>query len=123
MGMFDDITFDYRMPDGFDGYGYQTKDLDCACDAYEITPVGRLILTYSSGYSNDDVEKPLGDTNFKGELNIYTSSGFGSTRATHDYNLMFVDGNLAVIKCNITGVELVFDPVNVASLPKPAATA
>jgi hypothetical protein len=35
MGMFDSITFQ--------GIEYQTKDLDCNCDFYEINAEGRLM--------------------------------------------------------------------------------
>lgn len=37
MGMFDTVTFHYRMPDGETCPEYQTKDLDCECAFYEIS--------------------------------------------------------------------------------------
>ncbi|QBC03362.1 hypothetical protein EWI30_15275 [Enterobacter cloacae] len=43
MGMFDMVTFRYRMPDGKTGSEYQTKDLDCECAFYEISADGRLL--------------------------------------------------------------------------------
>lgn len=43
MGMFDTVTFHYRMPDGETESEYQTKDLDCECAFYEISAEGRLL--------------------------------------------------------------------------------
>lgn len=109
MGMFDDITFRYRMPDGYDGTNYQSKDLHCGCDEYEISPQGRLIRKYSSGYP-DDTQLPLGDIEHDGFLNIYTDEDFGSSRKWHEYDLFFRAGSLVTIKCHTTGIELVFEP-------------
>lgn len=105
MGMFDDITFRYRMPDGFDGDDYQSKDLDCSMDRYEVTPDGKLVRTYSSGYP-DDIPQPLGDVRHEGVLNIYTSVG----RKWHEYDLVFKSGTLISIRCNQTDSELLFEP-------------
>jgi hypothetical protein len=43
MGMFDTVTFRYRMLDGETESEYQTKDLDCECAFYEISAEGRLL--------------------------------------------------------------------------------
>lgn len=107
--LFDYIRFDYRMPDGFDGYEFQSRDLECACDPYEVNAAGRL-MRLSSGGGPDGTELPVGDLNYSGELNIYTNVGFGAKRTWHDYNLTFVDGTLTVIKCNRSGIDLLFDP-------------
>lgn len=40
MGMFDTVTFRYRMPDGETGPDYQTIELDCGCDGYQISADG-----------------------------------------------------------------------------------
>lgn len=40
MGMFDTVTFHYRMRDGETESEYQTKDLDCECAFYGISAEG-----------------------------------------------------------------------------------
>lgn len=40
MGMFDTVKFRYRMPNGKVESDYQTKDLECLCDFYEISSGG-----------------------------------------------------------------------------------
>ena len=114
MGMFDEVNFDHRMPDGFLAPdAYQTKGLNCAGDTYEITPDGRLVLTYSSGYPND-VRQPLGDVHHTGSLKISTDECLGDV--WHEYDLSFVDGSLRVIRCHQTGVEVVFEPSQMPTL-------
>ena len=81
MGMFDDIKFRYRMPDGYDGNDYQSKDLDCSMDQYEVTPDGKLVRIYSSGYP-DNVPLPLRDVRHDGLLNIYTALAKNGTNTT-----------------------------------------
>ncbi|MFC6478592.1 hypothetical protein ACFQDN_21745 [Pseudomonas asuensis] len=66
MGMYDDVSFSYRMPNGRDGYNFQTKDLECRLDEYEVTPSGRLVRIVS----DDEIERPLGDLNHHGWLDI-----------------------------------------------------
>lgn len=43
MGMFDEIVCNYPIPGEKLGAVYQTKDLVCAMEEYEITAEGRLI--------------------------------------------------------------------------------
>ncbi|EBL6729321.1 hypothetical protein K5A76_004099 [Salmonella enterica subsp. enterica serovar Bredeney] len=43
MGMFDEVRFSYRMPDGYDGEDFQTKDQECDGSFYEIDDMGRLL--------------------------------------------------------------------------------
>ncbi len=43
MGRFDTVRFRYRMPDGVTGTDFQTDDLDCECEFYEISAEGRLL--------------------------------------------------------------------------------
>ena len=113
MGMFDDVEFRYRMPDGYEGCGYQSKSLDCTRDEYVVTPDGRLHRRYSSGFLNE-VRQPLGDLTFDGELNIYTSEL--GTNVWHEYDLIFVQGSLREIRCHQTGRRVVFEPVPVPRL-------
>ncbi len=108
MGMFDDIEFDYRMPDGFESRsGYQSKDLECTGDRYEVTPNGRIVRSYYSGWPRDDEKRPLGDLHYNGMLNIY-DGGFGG--AWHEYDLEFRDGDLIAIHCHQTRGRLLFEP-------------
>lgn len=108
MGMFDDVTFQYRMPDGYEGARYQSKTLECTGDEFVVTPEGRLRRRYSSGYP-DESPKPLDDIDFEGELNIYTSE-FGTER-WHEYDLIFVKGVLTKIRCHQTVGYLIFEPL------------
>lgn len=108
MGMFDYIKFRYRMPDGFDGFDgdqYQSKDLDCSLDQYEITPCGKLVRTYGSGYP-DDVQRPLSGVYLTGVLNICNGVG----RKAHVYDLVFRLGALVSIRCHQTDSDLLFEP-------------
>ncbi|MBJ2078284.1 hypothetical protein [Serratia ureilytica] len=68
MGMFDTVTFRYRMPDGVTGTDFQTKDLDCECEFYEITSDGRLLRW------QDDGERK--DVDFEGMLTLSASDGY-----------------------------------------------
>jgi hypothetical protein len=116
MGMFDDVEFKYRMPDGYEGRSFQSKSLDCTGDEYVVMPEGRLHRRYSSGYP-DDVRKPLGDIAFDGELNIYTSEL--GTDSWHEYDLIFVQGDLRTIRCYQTDGHLIFEPLSVQQSSDP----
>jgi len=121
MGMFDDVDFEHRMPDGFLALGgYQSKDLDCAGDCYEITADGRLVATSRSGYQSEN-PKPLGDVHYDGVLNIYGSEW--PSLKPHEYDLSFVAGELRVIRCSQTGVEVVFEPKALATMQNDSAQA
>nr|CAC79147.1 hypothetical protein 12.7 kDa [uncultured bacterium] len=102
MGMFDEVRFSYRMPDGFKGGSFQTKSLDCLMDMYEVTPAGRLVRTHVF----EETDRPLGDMNFSGELHMRGEFGGG------DYTLEFVDGSLAAIRCKGIAGRLLFDPAH-----------
>lgn len=108
MGMYDDVDIKLRMPDGYESDGYQSKDLDCMLDQYEVNGAGRLIRTYVGGILDEDFKRPAGDVNFNGILNIYTSF---FTRQRHEYDLEFVDGTLKVIHCHQTKTQMLFDPL------------
>ncbi|HCJ7367796.1 hypothetical protein [Enterobacter cloacae complex sp. 2022EL-00788] len=81
MGIFDTVTFRYRLPDGVTGTEFQTKDLDCQCEFYEISPEGRLL----GWQKNDDLK----DTEYNGMLTLSASDG---------YHLYFEQGTLAWIE-------------------------
>ena len=53
MGMFDTVTFRYRLPDGVTGTEFQTKDLDCQSESYEISAEGRLLRWMEDGTRTD----------------------------------------------------------------------
>ncbi len=107
MGVFDDVRFDYRMPDGYETFGYQTKDVGCTGDTYQVSAQGRLLRTSSSGWPDGD--RPLVDLCFHGVLNIYDSDNIRGT-GWHEYDLTFVGGNLVEIRCHQTSIRLVFEP-------------
>lgn len=102
--MFDEVNFRYRMPDGFESNGFQTKNLDCLMDIYTISKAGRLIRDNVF----EQVERPLGDMNFSGLLNVYDTAVL--TRQWHEYALEFVDGTLVAIQCKTQPGRLIFDP-------------
>lgn len=81
MGMFDTVTFRYRLPDGVRGTEFQTKDLDCQCDSYEISAEGRLFRWTGDGTRSD--------TCFDGMLTLSADDG---------YHLYFEHGTLAWIE-------------------------
>lgn len=81
MGMFDTVRFRYRMPDGVTGTDFQTDDLDCECEFYEISPEGRLLRWQKNG--------ELKDTEYNGMLTLSASDG---------YHLYFEQGTLAWIE-------------------------
>lgn len=76
MGMFDTVTCKIS---GVPDIGYQTKDLGCTMDDYEITEDGRLFRRYTTGYPADDEfmdkERQVGYVNFTGEISIYGDYG------------------------------------------------
>lgn len=81
MGMFDTVTFRYRMPDEVTGTEFQTKDLDCQCESYEISAEGRLLR-----WMGDSTRT---DTCFDGMLTLSADDG---------YHLYFEQGTLAWIE-------------------------
>lgn len=100
MGMYDDLSFSYRMPNGREGCNFQTKDLENRLDEYEVTPSGRLIRVVT----HDENEQPLGDLNYTGWLDIRDF-------ADH-YRLDFVNGSLRAIQVIGEDGWLLFDPAN-----------
>ena len=68
MGMFDTVRFRYRMPDGVTGTDFQTDDLDCKCEFYEISSEGRLLRWQKNG--------ELKDTEYNGMLTLSASDGY-----------------------------------------------
>jgi hypothetical protein len=89
MGMFDYLRCHYPHP-GLDmNAHYQTKDLSCTLDTYEITPDGRLI----GPHGNEDCQ-------FRGALQFYTSTGRHATNdfRWYEYSALFDEGRLINMK-------------------------
>ncbi|HDT0661711.1 TPA: hypothetical protein QIB60_004397 [Enterobacter cloacae subsp. dissolvens] len=97
MGMFDTVRFRYRMPDGVTGTDFQTDDLDCECDFYEISPEGRLLRWQK----NDELK----DTEYNGMLTLSANDG---------YHLYFEAGVLKWVEIYSLGnTRFPFVPANV----------
>lgn len=96
MGMFDEVRFTRAMPDGFTAKGtYQTKDLACELDVYEVGDDDRLkkVATCFDGA----LAVPE-DQDFHGWLRFYTfSKGEGCHEVWREYRAKFTDGNLVQI--------------------------
>ncbi|WP_175145498.1 hypothetical protein [Paraburkholderia phenoliruptrix] len=117
--MYDDLRFDYRMPDGYDGEEYQTKALNCTLDVYMVSCDGRLLRSECAGHRDDDgnTQRLIGDLCFDGTLNVYHRDTFGGT-GWHEYDLIFQQGNLVEIRCHQTRSRLAFAPVIASFRPK-----
>ncbi|MEE9686132.1 MULTISPECIES: hypothetical protein [Enterobacteriaceae] len=94
MGMFDTVMFRYRLPDGVTGTEFQTKDLDCQCDSYEISAEGRLLRWMEDNTRND--------TCFDEMLTLSADDG---------YHLYFENGTVKWIEIYSQGnTRFPFDP-------------
>ena len=108
MGMFDDVVAKPNDIARFSASSYQTKDLDCTGDKYEIDEGGYLRRTYCSGFAwgDDDKNRRLGLVKYTGAINIYSevpsNKNFADLRNIRwywiEFDLEFVDGRLTVIK-------------------------
>ncbi len=90
MGMFDDITVLYKLPQCQD-YTFQTKSLDCYLDHYEIREDGTL---WHEEYDTDERWVPF---NYTGEIRFYDSiepEKNDWTLGWVEYSSYFVDGKL-----------------------------
>ena len=82
MGLYDTVRVRYSMPEpGFQDRDFQTKDLGCWLDAYEITVAGELIRTDNAGgeavYAIDtsDTDAPF-DLTFDTKEGVMEMVGF-----------------------------------------------
>lgn len=110
MGMYDDVHFDYRMPDGYEDGSFQTKDLSLDCSEYEITSGGRLLRAGE-------------DQNYHGEFEMYYDDLFDD-RSGH-FRMIFNEGTLTLIICK-GGERYVFTPEadpNLLALPPESVNA
>ena len=100
MALHDTVRFSYRMPNGRNGCDYQTTDLECTLDAYEVTQLGRLVRVRT----NSENERPLEDLNYSGWLDIFNP--------TDCYRLDFVKGTLRAIQIVDDEKWVLFEPSN-----------
>ena len=94
MGMFDDVKCKRTMPDGFEGEWFQSKDLSCELNTFEITDDGRFVQTGDCQDGKADLPVPK-EIDFHGWLNFYTND---KTRGWLEYNAKFTDGRLVKIE-------------------------
>ncbi len=108
MGMFDWVNCYAPLPDGFNGLGMQSKDLDCTLAEINITPEGRLVAVKE--------DKSWEDLDYHGDFNFYGDEPVGKARTKtiggvklemrdrvfHDYIARFTEGQL-------TGIRLISD--------------
>lgn len=114
MGMFDWVTFPYRMPDGHEGNRYQTKWLECELNEFKVTPEGQLLRTF---VLEPGSQNKVGDTCFDGILWIGSAEAY-----RHCYNLHFRSGLLAAVECLQTNTTMVFDPQRILQLEPNSTT-
>lgn len=100
MGIFDKIIFSYRLPTGREGCNFQTTDLECTRDEYEITTSGRLVRISTQDVS----DRPMGDLGYTGWLDIRD--------AVEEYRLDFTNGSLRAIQVFGEDDWLLFDSAN-----------
>lgn len=97
MDMFDTVTFRYLLPDGMTGTEFQTKDLDCEREFYEISSEGRLLRWMDDGTRIDIC--------FDGMMTLSDSDG---------YHLYFEHGTVKWIEVYSLGDNRwPFDPARV----------
>ena len=97
MGMFDYISVPRVLPDGLDGTGleFQTKDLECLLDLYEIQDNDYLVFV-------DTKNNPEGNysewsrtlIDYTGMIDFYSRVN----ETWHEYRAKFFDGKLVKIK-------------------------
>ncbi len=95
MGMFDEVTFSYCMPDGYDGEYFQTTDLDCDGSVYDIDDKGRLL-------------RDGRDLNFSGEFEMGYYQPYKDRSG--DFRMVFSDGRLTYIIPAGTHDRYLFEP-------------
>ena len=92
MGMYDDIICKYPLPlpedtKGYISNGFQTKDLDCGLDCYEIREDGTLWLReYFREYTEGD---PNGKTLFE-KYGMVKETKVWWTHVKKNHNHMYV---------------------------------
>ncbi len=91
MGMYDEITCDYELPEvGVVDWCMQTKSLNCLMSHFHIEQDGRLILKHDS-WHNDFKEVNRTFADFTGEIRFYGGPDFAR------FSAYFVEGRLREI--------------------------
>jgi hypothetical protein len=124
MGMFDELTCEYPLPDGeVQEDLFQTKSLDCTLDHYTITKDGRLILHKVRYESVPEEERPYDGTSewkeptasqlmgslrsvpvgdvvipYHGYIRFYTYVGKHPAGELFEYLAKFTDGRLVEMR-------------------------
>lgn len=116
MGMFDEITCEYPLPESgyrvpFGHAGFQTKDLECLMDRYTISVEGRLIrhdvrYEWREGDEGDvfggylePVSETLEDTGYHGDLRFYDAfSVVGGGRVWIEFAARFTEGAVSRVE-------------------------
>ena len=94
MGMFDDVTCHYLLPDGKPPQPFQTKTFDEPyLEHYTITAEGRLLRDKPWWTREKDSPFDPTDTNFHGVLNFYG----GDADEWREFDAKFTDGQLMSI--------------------------
>jgi hypothetical protein len=111
MGMYDEITVKYPLPEApleVQGATFQTKDLECALDRYTITEAGRLIWHKVTREFVEDPEsifgfflKPIASedvgVDYHGDIVLYTTVDHSSERwdrTWYQYRVRFTSGTV-----------------------------
>jgi len=97
MGLFDDIRFEYKLPNGHSTHTFQTKDTDSQClDLYVVD---------KKGFLTKDGEK----LSFSGGINFYTDV----KEEWVEYQSIFWEGKLQKVKRIINKLENSRDKDNI----------
>lgn len=107
MGMFDEVIIDYELP-GRPAYAgkdhrFQTKDFGCHLDLYRITEDGRLLYRQVEREWVENESSKIGghlkiakeewiDTEFHGDLNVYTLNDRLPCSGWVEYTIRFTHG-------------------------------
>lgn len=119
MGLFDEITFEYELPEEFAAYQnetFQTKDLECFMTEFKVTKEGRLInIIYGTrdlteeekeewkGHPFPPIYKRDGtvteqDMDYHGDIRCYSSLNKDWKNTWLELILRFTHGTLESIK-------------------------
>lgn len=117
MGLFDEFYYKkgIECPCGKKHHEFQSKDLDCVLDWFQINEDGSLEVEDYKLISNPEERNEWGVPSFKKEIlgfkkleltdtiNIYSSCGFG--KHWIDVNLTYMNGHLINEKVEIEEME------------------
>ena len=108
MGMFDTINIKFRLPDRFESNDFQTKDLGCDLNNYEINSSDLKLIPSKPNLNLMFYNKHfLQDGCFEVEMHDYVLDyEYGKEKYNeYSYILYFNKGVLKYIKLNSTGIN------------------